>query len=158
ERYRRQCEGLRERGIDPVVTLHHFPTPRWVAARGSWEAPDVVDLFGRYGARLASHHGDVVRTFCTINEPNIVTSIGYGHGAFPPGVRDWDRAARVSETFVAAHRAAVEAVRAAAPGVPVGLTLSMEDYQALPGGEERMARRRRAMEDVYLEGTGGDDF
>src|SRR5690606_19595518 len=37
ERYRRQCEGLRERGIDPVVTLHHFTTPRWVAARGSWE-------------------------------------------------------------------------------------------------------------------------
>jgi beta-glucosidase len=36
--------------------------------------------------------------------------------------------------------------------------LSMEDYQAVEGGEEKVARRRRAMEDVYLEGTSGDDF
>jgi beta-glucosidase len=158
DHYRRQCEGLRARGIEPVVTLHHFTTPRWLADRGGWESAEVVELFGRYAELVATHLGDVVSRFCTINEPNIVTSIGYGHGAFPPGVRDWGRAAVVSANYVAAHRRGVEAVRVAAPGVPVGLTLSMEDYQAVDGGEEKMARRRRAMEDVYLEGTGGDDF
>ena len=25
------CEALLERGVDPVVTFHHFTTPRWVA-------------------------------------------------------------------------------------------------------------------------------
>jgi beta-glucosidase len=158
DHYRRMCEGLRERGIEPVVTLHHFTTPRWLADRGGWESTDIVARFGLFAEQVAAHLGDVAGRFCTINEPNIVTSIGYGHGAFPPGVRDWGRAAAVSETFVAAHRRGVEAVRAAAPGVPVGITLSMEDYQSVAGGEEKMARRRRAMEDVYLAGTAGDDF
>ena len=158
DHYRHQCEGLRERGIEPVVTLHHFTTPRWMADLGGWENEEIVDRFGVLAERVASHLGDVAGRFCTINEPNIVTSIGYGHGAFPPGVRDWGRAAEVSENFVAAHRRAVGAVRSAAPGVPVGLTLSMEDYQAVDGGEERLVRRRRAMEDVYLEATVGDDF
>ena len=33
DHYRRMCEGLLERGIDPVVTFHHFTSPRWLAAR-----------------------------------------------------------------------------------------------------------------------------
>jgi beta-glucosidase len=64
----------------------------------------------------------------------------------------------VNEVFVDAHRRAVEAVRAAAPGVPVGLTLSMTDYQAVEGGEQRLAEMRAEMEDVFLDATEGDDF
>ncbi len=40
----------------------------------------------------------------------------------------------------------------------MGLTLSMADYQAAPGGEEWVERIRRPTEDVFLEATGGDDF
>ena len=41
--YRSQCEGLRQRGVDPVVTFHHFTTPRWITAQGGWE----TDLAGK---------------------------------------------------------------------------------------------------------------
>ena len=44
---------------------------------------------------------------------------------------------RVNDVFVDAHRKAVDAIRKAAPGVPVGLTLSMSDYQAVDGGESQ---------------------
>ena len=47
----------------------------------------------------------------------------------------------VNEVFVAAHRRAVAAIRAAAPGVPVGVTLAMADYQAVDGGEARARPR-----------------
>jgi beta-glucosidase len=60
--------------------------------------------------------------------------------------------------FVDAHRKAVEAIRTAAPGVPVGLTLSMTDYQATDDAESRRERMVRDMEDVFLEATEGDDF
>ena len=53
---------------------------------------------------------------------------------------------------------AVDAIRSAAPGVPVGLTLSMSDYQAVDGGESKRDQIRRRMEDEFLEGTDGDDF
>ena len=40
----------------------------------------------------------------------------------------------------------------------VGLTLAMQDIQAGPGGDEMATRLRRELQDVYLEGTHGDDF
>ena len=64
----------------------------------------------------------------------------------------------VSARFVAAHRLAVEAIRAAAPGVPVGLTLAMFDYQEGPDGAEKLQEIRHHAEDVFLDATGGDDF
>jgi len=64
----------------------------------------------------------------------------------------------VAARFAAAHRVAVETIRAGAPGVPVGLTLSMTDYQLAPGGEEQLQSIRHHAEDVFLDATGGDDF
>jgi beta-glucosidase len=95
---------------------------------------------------------------CTLNEPNVVSLMGWGRGIFPPGRRDRDAVPRVNEVFVSAHRAAVEAIRSAAPGVPVGLTLSMAEWQAVEGGDERLLRYRAAMEDGYLDAVQGDDF
>lgn len=64
----------------------------------------------------------------------------------------------MNELLGTAHRKAVEAIRASAPGVPVGLTLSMTDHQALDGGEAHRDRMRADMEDGFLEATAGDDF
>ena len=50
---------------------------------------------------------------------------------------------------------AVETIRAGAPGVPVGLTLSMTDYQLAPGGEEKLESIRHHAEDVFLDVTRG---
>jgi beta-glucosidase len=155
--YRRQCEALRARGVDPTVTFHHFTTPRWVVAAGGWEDPATADRFAAFCRRLAGELGDVIGRACTINEPNIVATIGWRLGGFPPGKTDADLRLRVNDVFVDAHRKAVDAIRAGAPGVPVGLALSMTDYQAADGGEERTARMRLEMEDVFLEATDGDD-
>ncbi len=57
-----------------------------------------------------------------------------------------------------AHKAAREVIRAVCPGVKVGLTLSLHDIQALPGGE---ARAQKEWEDEfthYLPAIAGDDF
>ena len=156
--YRRFCEALRSRGIMPVVTYHHFTTPLWVAALGGWDDPGIVELFARYCRVVTENLGDVVGAICTINEPAMVAAGGYLAGFFPPGKTDVPARRRVTANFVAAHRRAVDVVREVAPGVPVGWTLSMSDYQALPGGEAKLERIRRGMEDVYLDAVDGDDF
>ena len=158
DHYRRICAALRERGIEPVVTLHHFTTPLWLVEQGGWEKREAVDRFGEFAHRTASALADLAGRFCTLNEPNIVSTMGWQLGIFPPGRRDRALARAVDANLVAAHRRGVEAVRAAAPGRPVGLTLSMTDYQAVDGGEERVASVRETHEDVYLRATGGDDF
>ena len=159
EHYRRVCEGLRARGIEPVVTFHHFTTPQWLTELGGWENGAVaVERFTRFCTTVATALGDVIGRACTINEPNIVATMGWHAGLFPPGKNDVELARRVAGHFVDAHRAAVEVIRSAAPGVPVGLTLSMTDYQLLPGGEAKLESIRHHAEDVFLDAIKGDDF
>jgi beta-glucosidase len=158
DHYRRICAALRERGVEPIVTFHHFTSPAWLADMGSWEKEEAVDRFADFCHRAAAAIGPLAARACTINEPNVVSTAGYVLGVFPPGVTDPGRAAVVNANLVAAHRRAVDAIRAAAPGLPVGMTLSMTDYQPLAGGEERAAHIREVHEDVFLRATAGDDF
>ena len=166
DRYARQCDGLIARGLDPVVTFHHFTTPRWVADQGGWESDRTVDLFADFCARAAAHLGaDRIARACTINEPNIVGVCGYLLRAFPPGVSDGARCEDVLDRFVVAHRRSVEALRSELADTPIGLTLAMADWAAVGDTDEereqaqrRMERNRARMEDRYLEAVAGDDF
>ena len=158
EQYRRRCQGLLDAGIDPVVTFHHFTTPRWVAAKGGWTDPAIVQRFSSFVGRLAEELGPVIKRACTINEPAMVSTMGHMAGVFPPGLRDVELRRKVNGIFCDAHRAAVEAIRRGAPGVPVGLTCSMSDYQAVDGGESKRDRIRFRMEDEFFAATDGDDF
>jgi beta-glucosidase len=158
EHYRRMCDTCLAHGLEPVVTFHHFTTPRWVAARGGWTVPETADRFARFCTRAAAHLGDLIGRACTLNEPNIVATMGHLYALFPPGARDADLRRRVNAVFIDAHRKAVDAIRSAPGRAPVGLTLAMSDNQAVAGGEAIRDRYRRDMEDVFLEATRGDDF
>ena len=157
--YRRICAACLGRGIQPVVTFHHFTTPRWLAARGGWESPDAPERFARFVERAVAHLGDLIGWACTINEPNVIGVMGYTMGAFPPGVKDdLGRHLAVNEAMVRAHRLAVDALRAGPGNFPVGLTLSMAEMVATEGGEAVRDAAREILEDTFLRATGGDDF
>jgi beta-glucosidase len=158
DHYRRVCARCRELGVEPIVTLHHFTTPRWVAAAGGWADPNTAERFARYAGRVAGAVGDLVDRVCTINEPNWLVTNGYFLGIWPPGEKDMGAALRATENVVAAHRRAGEAVRAARPDVGVGLAVSMSDFHTAPGGEQQRDQIRHFMEDVWLDATKGDDF
>jgi beta-glucosidase len=159
DHYRRICAACHERAIAPVVTFHHFTTPLWLARRGGWEAPDAPAAFARFVGRAAAHLGDLIGWACTINEPNVIGVMGYTVGDFPPGVKgDLVRHLAVNEAMVRAHRLAVDALRAGPGSFPVGLTLSMAELVAEPGGEGVRDAARDILEDTFLRATGGDDF
>ncbi len=158
DHYRRMCGRCRELGLEPIVTLHHFTSPRWVAARGGWIEPTTADRFARYAERAARHLGDLVGRVCTFNEPNVVATFGYQWGIFPPGERDPALRRRANDVFIAAHRKSLASIKAATGAAPVGLTLAMQDLQAAPGGEAVRDAERAIMEDVYLEAARGDDY
>lgn len=159
DHYARMCEGLKERGIDPVVTFHHFTSPQWLADQGGWENPATADRFATFVEKASARLDGLMAKACTINEPNIVAMCGYALGVFPPGRADgMAKVEQVGDVFIDAHRKAVDAVRANAPGTPVGISVSATEWVALEGGEERMAEERRVMEDRYFDATDGDDF
>ena len=152
------CDGARERGITPVVTYNHFTLPRWVAERGGWEWDEAPEHLAAYCEVATKALGDRIGMGCTINEPNMVAFQGYFFGTFPPGVSDLERYVAVNAALVRAHRLCVEAIRGASGSFPVGMTLSMNEMVALPGGEARRDEVLEMLEDVFLRATVGDDF
>ncbi len=154
--YRRVIGACEDNGLIPMMTLHHFTSPRWFAARGGWEAAENVPFFGRYCERVMRDLGDLIPYVCTINEPNIVATFGYLSGVFPPGKRDREARHRANANFIAAHGLAVEAVKSGPGNAQVGITLAMTDYQAVDGGEEQVERIRDAMQDVFLDAVAKD--
>lgn len=158
EHYRRMLACCREHDVLPVVTFHHFTTPRWLAARGGWEDPGIVDAFARFCERAVAHLGDLVGIGCTINEPNVVSICGYLIGIFPPGRNDLAAYARVNELLIAAHRRAYEVLKAGPGDFPVGQTVAMGDWWAPEGAEEKLAEVRQMHEGQFLEASRGDDF
>jgi beta-glucosidase len=164
DHYRRVCAACLEHDVEPVVTYHHFTTPRWVAAHGGWEEPDTADLFARFAERATAHLGDLISRACTLNEPNIVATMGFLAGAFPPGRRDRALRRAVNDVLLCGHERAVEAIKSGPGDFPVGLTLSMSDYQPVGDGDDggaavsRVTAIRRNMEDVFLEAARRDDY
>ena len=158
DHYRKVCEACHARGITPIVTFHHFTNPRWVSHLGGWEEPDNADRFAAFCGRTTERLGDLIGWACTINEPNIVATIGYLAGMFPPGRRDPKLRHAVNDVLIDAHHKARDAIKAGPGDFPVGLCLAMSDYVAVDGGESRRDRIRRNMQDVYLEAARGDDF
>jgi beta-glucosidase len=121
-RYREMLQGLRARGIEPLVTLHHFTNPIWLEEHGAFAHDKAVSLFARYARRCVEALGDLCDFWCTVNEPNIYALVGYLVGTFPPG-RKGDAVAmvRVQANLLRAHAAAYQAIHAAQPGARVGI-------------------------------------
>jgi beta-glucosidase len=158
DHYRRVCEACLTRGLTPIVTFHHFTTPRWVCHHGGWEEPTTADRFAVFAHRMTQAIGDLIGYACTFNEPNMVATIGYLAGNFPPGRRDAGLRRAVNDVFIDAHFKARDAIKSGPGDFPVGLTLAMQDNQAVEGGELYRDRVRRNLEDVYLEAARDDDF
>ncbi len=120
DRYRAMLRALRERSIEPMVTLHHFVNPLWLAEMGGWENPRAVPLFDRFVAHVVEALGEFCTLWCTINEPNIAVTMGQLFGLFPPGPRGFRAAMRAGRNLMRGHGAAYHRIHALQPQAQVG--------------------------------------
>ena len=120
-RYREMLSGLRQRGIEPMVTLHHFSTPLWLARQGGWSNPAVVAHFRRWAARAWDYFGDLVNLWCTINEPSVYAALGHLYGQHAPGARGLRNFCIVLRNMLKAHAAAYRVIHSLDGQAQVGL-------------------------------------
>jgi len=125
--YRDVVRALRERGMEPFVTLWHFTNPVWFSASGGWESAEAPQQFERYVERVARALPDVTY-WMTLNEPNVYALLSYLVGYWPPEVKHWRRALRVYQTMAQAHRLAYAAIKRADPKASVGMANSAINY------------------------------
>ncbi|RPI28463.1 MAG: beta-glucosidase [Acidobacteria bacterium] len=96
--YSSLVDELLDNGITPWVTLYHWDLPLALALEhDGWLNPKIADFFARYAELCFKHLGDRVKNWITLNEPWVVSILGYGFGTFAPG------RVSTSEPYVVAH-------------------------------------------------------
>ncbi|KAF2288871.1 hypothetical protein GH714_022490 [Hevea brasiliensis] len=83
--YNKLIDALLLKGIEPVVTLHHFDVPQELEDRyGAWLSSQIQDDFGYFADICFQAFGDRVKHWITLNEANMVAQYGYYSGIWPP--------------------------------------------------------------------------
>ncbi|MBI5467485.1 MAG: glycoside hydrolase family 1 protein [Candidatus Kerfeldbacteria bacterium] len=126
--YRAVLQTLRDRGLEPFVTLHHFTNPLWIARRGGWRSHDTVDCFGRYVMAVVRELGDLVTYWITINEPTVYSTNAHLAGYWPPEQRNVAAAWSVIRNFVEAHRLAYQIIHRHVPSAKVGVASNLSNF------------------------------
>ena len=132
DHYRQVAQTIRDAGMEPMVTLHHFVWPLHLEAAGGMIGDDFPALFSRYAAKVAEHIGDIAHYWITVNEPNILM-FGFlkpwwqADFAFPPGMPkdatigdQLDATAKLIRSLFLAHTQARAAIKARIPQAKVG--------------------------------------
>ena len=198
--YRKVLECCHANGVEPIVTMHHFTSPKWLIEQGGWEAEATVGKFANYCRYVVERLGDLFTYVCTINEANMGIQIAAisrrymqmmmknqsAEGQVQVGInlknpmleRMKKQAAENVKVFgtpqpqvfvsgrtpegdllvMRAHQAAKAAMKAVKPELQVGITLSLHDIQAKPGGEEAAAKEWEEEFMHYLPYIRDDDF
>jgi len=102
QHYRDELMALHTLGIRPIVTIHHFSNPIWIAdprdiacpngptstnlcGLGSAGGPQIVTEMAQHAGLVARRFGDLVDEWGTENEPMNYLFAAYAAGKFPPG-------------------------------------------------------------------------
>ncbi|HUY86114.1 MAG TPA: family 1 glycosylhydrolase, partial [Acidimicrobiales bacterium] len=120
DRYATILQACRSRGIEPLVTLHHFTHPSWLGV-DFWLDPGAPERYLQWVQSAVTALHPFCSNWVTINELNIYAIETYFAGTFPPGRRgDVRSMIRSMDHLLAAHVGAYELVHRIQPDAVVG--------------------------------------
>ena len=111
--YDRLVDALLAAGVAPMATLYHWDLPQTLEDGGGWLERSTAERFADYAAVVGERLGDRVAHWIPVNEPNVVTLLGYATGMHAPGRRLMFDALPVAHHLLLGHGLAVQALRAA---------------------------------------------
>ncbi len=129
EHYTTELTLLREAGIAPLVTLHHFNNPGWLEETGAFAGGHAVGVFERYVRTVVEALGPLVDEWITINEPNVYATKGYMDGSWPPGHQSLRETLTVMQHLAEAHIRAYQLIHRLQPTARVGVANHLRVFQ-----------------------------
>ncbi|MDT8381843.1 MAG: glycoside hydrolase family 1 protein [Brevefilum sp.] len=129
DHYREMLIGLRSRKMTPMVTLHHFSEPLWLAEMGGWENEAVIDAFEAFTRKAVEALMPYCTLWVTINEPNVFMLGAYIEGLFPPGKKDLNTALQVMQHMIRAHARAYKLIHELQPDARVGSSIHYRGFK-----------------------------
>ena len=111
EHYGNVINSLLKSNITPYITLHHFTNPIWFDKLGAFEKEENISIFIDFCKVVFNRYSNKVKYWCTINEPEVYSVMGYFSGVFPPGKKDAQITAVVHKNLLIAHTAAYHTLK-----------------------------------------------
>jgi len=132
EHYRQVLSALKERGLEPFVTLWHWTNPLWFSRLGGWRNLKAEKYFQRYCRKITKAFGNLARFYITLNEPDIYIMNSYQRGIWPPQKRNFGLVKVVLRNLVRAHKLAYEAIHESAAGAQAGIAKNNVYFSGWP--------------------------
>jgi beta-glucosidase len=130
EHYRNVILALRERGMEPFVTLWHWTEPIWFNEQGGWTNKKSIEYFVRFVEKVVSEYKDIVKFWIVMNEPNVGLGFGYFLGTQPPAQKNPFLFIKAYFNLLSAHKKAYAEIHKINPEALVGNALSFMVYQS----------------------------
>lgn len=141
--YDRLVDELLKNNILPFPTLYHWDLPQVLEDKGGWVNRQTSQYFADYASILTEHFSDRINHWITINEPFVVSMMGYHQGVFAPGIKNQTAAAAATHHLLLGHGLAVRAMRSAAKQpLQIGITLNLNNVEAASKSAEDLEAAR----------------
>lgn len=147
--YSRLIDELLENGISPWITLYHWDLPLALQMeKDGWLNPDIADYFADYAEVCYKSWGDRVKNWITLNEPWVISILGYGKGVFAPGRTSNDEPYIAGHHLMRAHAKAVAVYREkfASQGGKIGITNNCDWREPFTDSPEDKDAAERALQ------------
>ncbi|PIP28243.1 MAG: beta-glucosidase [Candidatus Moranbacteria bacterium CG23_combo_of_CG06-09_8_20_14_all_35_22] len=130
EHYRKVILALRERGMEPFVTLWHWTEPVWFCENGGWTNKKSVAYFERFSKKIAESLKNNVKFWIVANEPNVGLGFGYFLGFQPPGKKGPINFLKAYFNLLKAYKKAYLAIHEIDGKAQVGFAHSFVPYES----------------------------
>lgn len=101
--YLDEIKEIKDKGIDVLLTIHHFSNPMWFENKGAFTKHENMHYFLDYVKLVVNRFGDLVSNYITINEPNIYAYNAYYFGVWYPCHHSLKEARAVLNNFSYVH-------------------------------------------------------
>jgi len=131
EHYRKVILALKQRNLEPFVTLYHWTLPIWFAEKGGWLNKDAPKYFERFTKKIVGEYKNLVKFWITLNEPNVYVFHSFLEGRWMPFKKNWFKSNRVLKQLIEAHIKSHQLIHKISPMSRVGIAINAIYYEGI---------------------------
>jgi len=135
EHYRQVLLALKERGLEPFVSLYHWTVPIWFSQKGGWLNPKAPYYFDRFVKIVSQNLFGQVNFWITLNEAMLCAGASYLRGTFPPQKRNVFKFLKAVNNLAKAHQLAYRSLHLIDLDCQVGIAKHNIYFKNIPLAE-----------------------
>lgn len=124
-----EIKYIQSKGIEPLVTLHHFSNPIWFEKKGGFKNKKyAISCFKRYTEYVVRHLSPYVHEWCTINEPNVYSINCFFFGEWLNEEKSFFLTMKVLRNLARCHIEAYKIIHKIDEKAKVGIALNITNF------------------------------